>query len=114
MIVCWWSGGITSAVACKLAIDKYGKDECRAFIQDTGAEHPDTYRFLKDCEEWYGIKINRMKSKQYKTIHSVWLSHLSLNTANGAVCSYMLKRRVREEWEKHNEWTHQVFGFEYD
>jgi NH3-dependent NAD+ synthetase len=26
--ICWWSGGITSAVACKLAIDMFGKDNC--------------------------------------------------------------------------------------
>lgn len=23
-IICWWSGGITSAVACRLAIDLFG------------------------------------------------------------------------------------------
>jgi len=26
-IIAWWSGGITSAVACKLAIDIYGGGE---------------------------------------------------------------------------------------
>ena len=26
MIVCWWSGGITSAVACQKAIELYGLD----------------------------------------------------------------------------------------
>jgi hypothetical protein len=25
-IIAWWSGGITSAVACKLAIDLYGRE----------------------------------------------------------------------------------------
>jgi hypothetical protein len=39
---------------------------------------------------------------------------MSLNTATGAICSYMLKRRVREKWEKTNEYEHQVFGFEFD
>lgn len=34
-IICWWSGGITSAVACKLAIDMYGKDRCRVIMIDT-------------------------------------------------------------------------------
>ena len=26
MIIAWWSAGVTSAVATKLAMDKYGKD----------------------------------------------------------------------------------------
>ena len=26
-IICWFSGGVTSAIACKLAIDLYGKDK---------------------------------------------------------------------------------------
>lgn len=114
MIICWWSGGITSAVACKLAIDKYSKDRCRVILLDTKNEHEDTYRFLKDCENWYSLPIEKLTSEDYETIQDTWYKHKSLNTAKGAVCSYMLKRRVREKWEKQNEFKHQVFGFEYD
>ena len=32
-IICWWSGGVASAVACH-------------------NEHEDTYRFKDDCEKW--------------------------------------------------------------
>lgn len=113
-VICWWSGGITSAVACKIIIDKYGKDNCRVIMLDTGNEHQDTYRFLKDCEKWYGIDIELLKSTVYNTIEDTWYKHLSLNTATGAICSYMLKRKVREKWEKNNEYSHQVFGFEYN
>ena len=49
MIICWWSGGITSAVACKLAIDEYGTGNCKVIMLDTRNEHDDTYRFLSDC-----------------------------------------------------------------
>lgn len=113
-IICWWSGGITSAVACKVAIDKYGKENCRVIMLDTKNEHADTYRFLIDCCSWYGVKIEQLTSLTYSNIQETWFRHLSLNTANGAICSYMLKRRVREVWEKENEYKHQVFGFEYD
>ena len=52
MIICWWSGGITSAVACKIAIDDHGVSQpVRIIFLDTGNEHDDTYRFMKDCEE---------------------------------------------------------------
>lgn len=114
MIICWWSGGITSAVACKLSIDQYGPAKCRVILLDTGNEHDDTYRFLKDCEKWYGLPIEKLKNQDYENIQETWYRHKSLNTANGAVCSYMLKRRVREKWEKENEYEHQIFGFEFD
>lgn len=113
-IICWWSGGITSAVACKLAIEKYGKENCEVIMLDTGNEHDDTYRFLSDCEKWYDLKIQKLKSQDYENIQETWYRHLSLNTATGAICSYMLKRRVREKWEKNKDYTHQVFGFEFD
>lgn len=113
-IICWWSGGITSSVACYQAIQQYGKDKCRVIMLDTMNEHKDTYRFLSDCENWYGLEIEILKSEKYNSIQDTWFSHLSLNTAKGAICSYMLKRRVREVWEKNNEYSHQVFGFEYD
>lgn len=115
-IICWWSGGITSAVACKVAIDIYGKENCKVIMLDTKNEHEDTYRFLKDCENWYGIEIETLSAipDTYKSIEDVWYKHKQLNTANGAICSYKLKRVVREKWEKNNSWDHQVFGFEFD
>jgi len=81
---------------------------------DTKNEHPDTYRFLADCEKWYGLPIERISSPDYESVQDTWYKHLSLNTANGAICSYKLKRVVREKWEKANEFTNQVFGFEFD
>ena len=115
-IICWWSGGITSAVACKLAIDIYGVDNCRVIMIDTQNEHPDTYRFKNDCEKWYGLEIEIITGigEKYGNIFDVWRKHKSLNTATGAICSTNLKRLVREKWEKVNTYKHQVFGFEFD
>ena len=115
-IICWWSGGITSAVACKLAIDLYGVDNCRIIFIDTKNEDDDTYRFKDDCSKWYGKEIETISSipDKYESIQDVWRTHKQLSTANGAICSYKLKRRTRELWEKENEWSHQVFGFEAD
>jgi len=115
-IVCWWSGGITSAAACRIAIDMFGLDRCKIIMIDTKNEHPDTYRFLMDCERWYGKKIDTITAigDQYESIQDVWIKHKSLNVATGAVCSYMLKRKVRERWQKETSFAHQVFGFEFD
>lgn len=112
-IICWWSGGITSAVACWITINTFGKDRCRVIFIDTKNEDEDTYRFMKDCEKWYGLEIESITSDKYETIQDVWRRYNALNNAKGAVCSSELKRRVREQWEKNNEWEHQVFGFEF-
>lgn len=115
-VIAWWSGGITSAVTCKICIDIYGLSEVRIIFIDTKNEDEDTYRFKKDCEKWYGKEIETITGigEKYGSVQDVWLKHKSLNVAHGAVCSSELKRRVREVWEKTNTWKHQAFGFELD
>ncbi len=113
-VVCWWSGGVTSAVAIWLAIQIYGKERCRVIFIDTKNEHPDTYRFLKDCEKWYGIEIEILSNPKYDNIFEVWRKYKGLNFANGAICSSELKRAVRFDFEKENEYKYQVFGFDID
>ena len=115
-IICWWSGGITSAVACKIAIDLFGKDQCSVIMIDTHNEHEDTYRFKKDCEKWYDLPIETITGigERYKNIQDVWIQNKSLNVATGAICSTKLKRLVREEWKKTSDYKYQVFGFEFD
>lgn len=113
-VICWWSGGVTSAVAIWLAIQIYGKERIRIIFIDTFNEDADTYRFKKDCENWYGIEIETISAigKEFKRIQDVWFKYKSLNVATGAICSVHLKRLVRERWEKENEYSHQVFGFD--
>ena len=113
-IIGWWSGGITSAVACKIGIDLYGKDNLRIIFIDTMNEDDDTYRFMEDCNKWYGIDIETIKSDKFDNIQEVWRKNIALNHAKGAVCSDRLKRQVREVWEKSNKWENQIFGFELD
>ena len=124
-IVCWFSGGITSAAACHLAIEIFGKERCRVIFIDTENEDPDTYRSKSECEKWYGIEIetitmigktDKAKGNEYviNSIEDVWENHMSLNTANGAICSNVLKRKAREIWQSENIYTHQAFGFEFE
>ena len=115
-VIAWWSGGVTSAVTCKLVLNIYGHDNVRIIFIDTHNEDEDTYRFKTDCEIFYMKEIETISAigDSYESIHDVWIKHNSLNVANGAVCSYMLKRRVREKWEKENTWAFQAFGFDLD
>jgi len=113
-IICWWSGGVTSAVAIWITIQIYGIDRCRIVFINTFNEHEDTYRFKKDCEKWYGKQIEEITAigEKYKKIQDVWFAFLSLNVANGAICSTELKRAVRENFERENKYNFQVFGFD--
>ena len=115
-IIAWWSGGITSAVTCKLCIDLYGLENVRIIFQDTCNEDDDTYRFKKDCEQWYGKEIETITriGKEYNSIQDVWYKFKSLNVAGGAICSSELKRDLRKEWEKANDFKYQAFGFDVD
>lgn len=81
-IIGWWSGGITSAVACRLSIDLFGKENCRIIFIDTGNEDEDTYRFMKDCQKWYGLEIETIKSDKHEKIQDVWRKYKALNNAN--------------------------------
>jgi len=111
----WWSGGVTSAVACKEMLNIYGLQNCRIIMIDTKNEHPDTYRFKQDCEHWYGIEIETITGigTKYSCIQDVWRKFLSLNVANGAICSTELKRIIRENWQKWNKYDRQIFGYEF-
>jgi len=111
-VIAWWSGGLDSAIVCKLCIDKFGRENVRIVFIDTKNEDPDTYRFLKDCEKWYALKIETISSKQYSSIKEVWREFLSLNVATGAICSSELKREVRIAFGKKNAFSYQAFGFD--
>lgn len=112
-VICWWSGGITSAVTCKLCIDIFGIENVRFIFIDTYNEDEDTYRFKKDCEKWFGAEIETISGvEKYGTVQDIWRKHKSLNVATGAICSTVLKRKVREDWQKSNDYDYQAFGFE--
>ena len=56
------SGGKDSTLTLALALEKYqGTDiPVIAVFADTGWEHPATYRYLEQLEEFFGIKIHRV------------------------------------------------------
>lgn len=110
MKVAWFSCGATSAVACKLALQEY--DDVEIYYIETGSHHPDSLRFLKDCEKWYGKKINILQSR-YKNHFEVFEKMKVLSMRDFTPCTTYLKVRVRQEFEyMHPEITHYIWGFE--
>ena len=108
----WFSGGVTSAVACKKTIEQ--GHELDIIYFETGAHHPDHKRFLKDCEDWYGQKIITMRNQKYVDPIDVVLKDKYVNGPTGARCTLKLKKELRQKLETIMDYDFQVFGFEFE
>ena len=84
MIISWWSAGVTSAVATKLAIDKHGKDNVLPVYFHIDTAHPDNERFIRECEEWYGRDIIITKSHKHSNHFEVIEKDKYVNGPGGA------------------------------
>jgi len=100
--ISWFSSGVSSAVATKLAMDVIDQI-IYTHIDD---QHPDTMRFIKDCEQWFNMPVQILQSP-YKTVNNALLAAGGrgyVNGVAGAPCTRFLKRRVRQEWELDNQY----------
>ena len=112
-IIAWWSAGVTSAVATKLAIEEYGVDNVTPIYFKIDSAHTDNARFLEQCEEWYGKKIKVLQSDKAKDQFDVIKKYRYVNGPAGARCTAILKKELRQKVEKETEYRGQVFGFEH-
>jgi hypothetical protein len=92
--VAWFSAGVSSAVATKLAIERID----RIIYQHVDDQHPDTLRFFKDCEAWFGKRIEIIQSP-LKSVENACRFRAYVNGVRGAACTRMLKRELRKQWE---------------
>lgn len=95
--VCWISAGVSSFIAGYLerdTIDKY-------IYIDIDDQHPDSMRFIKDCEKVLGKEIEILKSPYESVENAVKACGLFRIVHTGfAPCTAWLKKRVRKEWEQ--------------
>lgn len=109
--LCWYSCGVTSAVACYLALQDF--NNCRVIYIKTGQEHEDSFRFLKDCEQWFGHEIEIVFNNTYKSAFDVIEKKKYINGPAGARCTLELKKKVRWQIEKQvGTWERQIIGFD--
>lgn len=109
--VCWISAGVSSFVAGWLV-----RDTVDEFIYiDIENQHPDSMRFIKDCEKALGKPI-KVFSSQYVSVQNVIKQFRFISSAYGAKCTEVLKKRVRKEWEYgHSDYDiTYVWGFDID
>jgi len=110
-VVCWFSAGVTSTVATKLTLDKYkGGLPVDIVYTDTGSEHPDTERYIQDCEKFFGQNVIVLKSNKYSDIWDVFNKTKYLVGPNGARCTTELKKVLRFEYQRSRDL--QIFGFD--
>lgn len=107
--VSWFSSGVASAVATKLALQKYGHDNFIIASCVIDNEHEDNNRFMKDCEKWFNHPIIQLRSKKYKDCWEVWQKTRYLSGIGGARCTTEMKKLVRQEFQKISDV--QIFGF---
>ena len=98
-IVCWFSCGAASAVATKIALKEATGKVVIAYTE-VKEEHPDNKRFLAECEEWFGQKIEILGNDFYdRSIYRVFEKNY-IRTPKGAPCTRALKKQIRERFEK--------------
>jgi hypothetical protein len=108
--VCWFSTGVSSFIACYLA-----KDADRIIYTHVSNQHPDSLRFLEDCEKILGREIEVLMSEEYASVDDVIEKARYINGPFGAACTRLLKRNVRRQWEMENPGRHTyVWGYDIE
>lgn len=97
-------------MAAKIALSTYPPDIVTLVYQDTGSEHPDNQRFMRDVEAWLGKKVTILRHPKFKDTWEVWESQRYLADQYGAPCTKFLKKATGREFA--NTATDlEVFGY---
>ena len=99
LTVSYFSAGVSSAVATKLAI----ADVDRVMYTHIDDHHSDTMRFVKECEEWFGKPVEIWQSPLKSVDNACRYASFIRSPKTGAVCTTRLKRNVRKDFERENE-----------
>lgn len=86
MKVSWFSAGVSSFIACYLS-----KDVDRIIYIDIANQHPDSMRFVHDCERLLGKEIEILRSSKYSSVDDVIERKRYINGHAGAPCTMELK-----------------------
>lgn len=89
------------------------KDVDEFIYIDIENQHPDSIRFIKDCEKALGKEIKILKS-EYGNVDNVIKTFRFISSPYGAKCTEVLKKRVRKQWEyEHKDYDiTYVWGFD--
>lgn len=112
-VVCWFSCGAASAVAAKIAIEKYTDLPVVVVYCNTSAdEHADNKRFFAEVEWWLGRRIEVISSETYRSVEEVWVARKYMAGIAGAPCTVEMKKLPRFNFAQVDDIN--VFGFTAD
>ena len=110
--VSYFSAGVSSAVATKLMINEID----RIMYTHIDDQHPDSLRFVQECEFWFGKPVEIWRSHLFNNVDSVCrYNRFIRDRKTGATCTFHLKRNVRKRFEYENEGNLRiVWGYDRD
>lgn len=117
LIAVWFSCGAASAVAAKLALEKYSSvADVHIVNNPVVTEDADNIRFLKDVEQWLNVEIEQAVNPKYPSgsCEAVWKDRQFMSGVQGAPCTLELKKRARQLWEEKHKPDWHVLGFTID
>lgn len=99
-VIVWFSCGAASAVAAKLAVDKYGDRCIIAYCDLLKNEHSDNARFLRDVETWLQRPVITIRSKKFKSVEAVFRKRRYMSGVKGAPCTTEMKKVPRFDFQE--------------
>ena len=92
-----FSCGATSAIAGAIALKS--NPDAEIIYADTGAEHPDNWRFLADCERvLFKKKVTVLKHPKYRDLYDLFEKKEFLSSVRGAPCTTILKKETIRDY----------------
>jgi hypothetical protein len=116
-IIVWYSHGAASAVAAKITLEKFGNTNNVLIVNNPVVEEDkDNLRFGKDIENWLGVEIISAKNPKFEacSAEEVWNHRKFMSSPMGAPCTYELKKRARQHFEKQYPNAVHILGFTVD
>jgi hypothetical protein len=110
LTVSYFSAGVSSAIATKMMIGEID----RIMYTHINDHHPDTLRFLHNCETWFCRQIEIWQSDRFSTVDECCRAvGFIKNRKGGAACTQRLKREVRKLFEmKHKDNMRIIWGLD--
>lgn len=116
-IAVWFSNGAASAVAAKMTIETYGKDNTVLVVNNpVFNEECDNIRFQQEVSNWLKVDIIHAKNKDFPNclIEEVFEKRKYMSGVKGAPCTQLLKKEARYQFEKETRIDFHVMGYTFD
>lgn len=114
MTVVWFSCGVASAVAAKVALKKL--PDVRIVNIPVLEEDADNIRFKDDVAKWLGVEIETFTHSKWpnSSAQEIWSQYGFMSNRFGAECTRTLKKGARYEWQAIHKPDYHVLGFTAD